>query len=130
VVGVPLIAPVTELRVSPSGRNPSPATIDHENGALPPPVVSVAEYADPTTPLGSVAVAMDSGAETTIDTGRLAVLAGFPVSLTSIVKLSVPGVVAVPLIVPVLGLRLNPAGIVPTVTVHVYGSTPPNAKSV
>jgi hypothetical protein len=104
--------------------------INHENGAVPPPVVSVAVYAEPTTPLGSVAVAMDSGADTTIDTGRLAVRAGFPVSLTCTVKLTVPGVVAVPLTVPVLAFRVNPAGTAPTVTVQVYGGTPPVAKSV
>lgn len=37
------------------------------------------------------------------------------------VKLPVPAVVGMPLITPVLGARVNPAGRLPTVTAHVVG---------
>ena len=51
-------------------------------------------------------------------------------SVTVTVKVAVPTVVGVPLIVPVVELRVNPAGSEPVVTDQVYGLTPPVAASV
>ena len=51
-------------------------------------------------------------------------------SVTCTVKLEVPDVVGVPVIAPVLALRLSPAGRLPVVRLQVYGAMPPFAASV
>ncbi len=48
-------------------------------------------------------------------------------SAVCIVKLTVPGVVGVPVMAPVVAFRLTPTGRVPVATVHVYGGMPPVA---
>src|SRR3972149_6553749 len=63
-----------------------------------------------------------------IDSARLAV--ALFASVTCTVKLYVPASVGVPLITPVVLLRLRPDGREPDVTTHVYGVLPPEAVSV
>ncbi len=55
---------------------------------------------------------------------------GDSVSVTVTVKLLAPTVVGVPLITPVVGERLRPAGRAPVVTAYLYGAMPPAAVSV
>jgi hypothetical protein len=47
------------------------------------------------------------------------ICAGLPLSLTVAVKLDVPIVVGIPEIMPLVGVRLNPAGRLPEVIDHV-----------
>ena len=51
-------------------------------------------------------------------------------SVTLKVKEPLPPPVGVPLTTPVLLFKLNPAGSVAGVTVHVHGSVPPDSTSV
>ena len=61
----------------------------------------------------------------------VAVPLGLAESTTWAVKLKVPVAVGVPVIAPVLGLKLRPAGSAPLVIDHdVYGGVPPLAVSV
>src|SRR4030067_826349 len=63
-----------------------------------------------------------------IDSAFVAVAPLASVALT--VKFEVPAAVGVPLISPVVLLRLSPAGSAPTVTAHVIGALPPLPASV
>src|SRR5215510_9664617 len=67
-----------------------------------------------------------------MDSGRDTVCAGFPLSLTCSRKLDVPTAAAlgVPLITPVPGATVRPAGRVPTGTDHVNGDVPPEETAV
>ena len=51
-------------------------------------------------------------------------------SATCTIKLSVPDVVGVPEMAPVLGSSVSPGGRLPAATLHVYGGIPPVAPSV
>ncbi len=57
----------------------------------------------------------------------LAVCAGLAASVTCTVRLAVPATVGVPLITPVVALRLRPAGSVPLLSDQLYGVVPPVA---
>ena len=116
-----MIAPVPELMLNPVGR--APAEIDQTNGVVPPLVAGVCEYAAPTVALASDVVVIDGNADTTIDS---AFVSNAP-TLSSIrtVKLEVPVAVGVPMIAPVLVLRVNPAGRDPDEVDHVLGAVPP-----
>jgi len=124
VVGVPEICPLVPFTLSPPGN--APTVTLQLTGAVPPLEASVELYARFTSPAGSVAVV-------TVSTGALMVMlnafvlvsGGLPESVTFTVKLEVPAVVGVPVIAPVLALRLNPAGKAPLVILHVNGETPP-----
>ena len=45
-------------------------------------------------------------------------------------KFAVPGIAGVPVMAPVEGFKVSPAGIDPVITVHVYGVMPPVAETV
>src|SRR5262249_2729757 len=51
-------------------------------------------------------------------------------SRTCTVKFAVPGVVVIPLMTPVVGDNVNPAGSAPEVTDHINEGTPPLADKV
>jgi hypothetical protein len=55
--------------------------------------------------------------------------AGFSASATVAVNVAVPLAEEVPVMIPVDGSRLNPAGRAPAVIDHVYGAVPPLACS-
>src|SRR3990172_9620916 len=110
-VGVPLISPVALLRLSPAGS--APTVTAHVTGDLPPLLASVWLYARFTVPsVRDMVVTVIAGyisMESTPST-----YAPLP-SVTRTVILLVPDAVGAPLITPVLLLRVNPAGSVPTV---------------
>jgi len=58
---------------------------------------------------------------------RFAVCGVDSLSVAVTVKLLAPTVVGVPLITPVVALRLRPAGRAPAVTAYLYGPMPPAA---
>ena len=72
----------------------------------------------------------EAAAETAIEKDWLAVCAGELESVTFSVKEEVPLAVGDPLIVPVDAPSANPAGNVPLVSDHVYGTVPPVAATV
>ena len=80
-------------------------------------------------PDGSDAVVIWSFAALTVSVNVLLTVAGFGVdeSLAVTVTVLLAGAVGVPVMDPVLGLRVNPAGRFPEVTAHVYGAAPPLA---
>ncbi len=61
-LGVPVIAPVVELRVRPAGRLPSVRT--NLYGAVPPLAIIVPKYGRPTTPVGRFEVRVKDQAGT------------------------------------------------------------------
>jgi hypothetical protein len=126
VVGVPVMAPVPEPRLSPAGSDPE--NKDQVSGALPPIVSSVWEYPLPTIPPGNEFVLMENGASTAIDRSFESV--AFVPSMTRMVKLGTSVVVGVPVIAPVAVSRLSPAGKAPAETDQVYGRVPPVALTV
>ena len=75
-------------------------------------------------------VRVEDAAATIMLSDRSAVFAGLLTSVARTVKLEVPAVVGVPVIAPVLGLRVRPAGRGPLRIDHVYGEVPPLAASV
>ena len=106
VVGVPVIAPVLALRLSPTGRGPGDN--DHVYGAVPPFAAAVCEYATLTSPSASELVVIVGAAPIEIDSGLVAVAPRL--SVTFSVKLEFPPLVGVPVIAPVLALIVSPAG--------------------
>jgi len=130
VVTVPLMTPVEEASVNPGGRLPEMTA--HVYGVQPPVAASVCEYATFTIASGSVVVVISRAASVpmTIDSGCVAVPAGESESATSTVKLAVSAVVGTPLMTPVEGASVSPAGRFPDITDHVYGLMPPAAWSV
>jgi hypothetical protein len=60
-----------------------------------------------------------------IETVTVAVSGGAPESVSLKVTLEVPAAVGVPVMAPVVALRLRPAGSVPDTMVHISGATPP-----
>ena len=110
----------------PAGR--LPVAILHTYGVLPPLATSVCVYDMLTVPSDRDAVAIERAEYIVIDNARVATAP--LLSVTCTVKLLVPAVVGVPLITPVALLRVNPAGSVPTVILHIYGVLPPLAISV
>jgi hypothetical protein len=127
-IGVPLTAPVVALNDIPAGSAP-PAVMANDSGAEPPVAVT------------GVNVGMAVPAVPTVaETAWLATSVGFTVSenvlaefapassVTVTVKTVVASVaVGVPLIAPVAGVKLNPAGSVPPVNANEYGVVPPLA---
>ena len=59
--------------------------------------------------------------------GKLAVCAGTEESVAVRVNVEEPAVLGMPLIVPVAGASVSPAGNVPDVMLHVIGNVPPDA---
>jgi hypothetical protein len=116
-----------EARVSPVGR--APEVIDHVKGEVPPAACSALEYDVPVVPVGKLDVETVSGAGAgaamASESLTERVCAGLPPSLTATVKLLAPEAVGVPVIRPVAGARLSPAGRLPPVTDQVYGVVPP-----
>jgi hypothetical protein len=129
VVGVPEIAPVDATRLSPVGN--IPAVTLHLYGVVPPLACSVVEYAVPTAPPGSdvVVTVGDCAAAPTVMLNTF-VPELFAASVTCTVNDTVPAVVGVPEIAPVDATKLNPAGSVPAITLHLYGVVPPLACNV
>jgi hypothetical protein len=124
-VGVPLIRPVDEFRVSPAGSVPDVSV--HVYGAVPPVTANVCEYAVPSWPLGSDNVVIVSVVIVSVKL-TLAVCAGEPESVTlKVSEVAFAAAVGVPLIRPVDEFSVSPAGNVPKVSVHVYGVVPPVA---
>ena len=76
-----------------------------------------------------VVVTVSGGTFTVIDSAAVAVTAGFSESVTATVKSLVPGAAGTPLISPVAGTSVSPAGSEPCVTDQVYGLRPPVAAS-
>ena len=128
VVGVPLIMPVERVSVSPAGSEPD-VTL-HVYGVVPPVAFSVCEYDEPTVPPTSdvLLTARVFVAPTMIVIGHST--QDELLSVTRTVNVAVPAVVGVPVIAPVVGLIVRPAGSAPEVTVHVYGVVPPLTWSV
>jgi hypothetical protein len=129
VVGVPLITPVIESRLSPAGREPvSGNPTNHVNGTVPPLVAIGREYTAFAVPPGSEVVVIVNTPPMVIESALL--VAAPTLSTTRMVKLAVAATVDVPEISPVLVFRLNPSGKVPADTDHVSGRVPPVAASV
>src|SRR4051794_33475261 len=85
-----------------------PAVVDHVYPPVPPLAAKVCWYATPTVPLGSdVVVTVNCGAEILMLSALVAVAP--ELSFTCTVKLTGPGVLGLPLIVP-FGVRDKPAG--------------------
>jgi hypothetical protein len=98
---------------------------------VPPLACSVVEYAVPAVPPGSDVVVTVGGcaaAATAILNAFVPVL--FAASVTCTVNETVPAVVGVPEITPVVATRLNPAGSAPALRLQLYGVVPPLACSV
>jgi hypothetical protein len=115
VVGVPVIAPVLELRFKPAGRFPA-VTVQVKIAGLPV-ACRVWLYAVLIVPVERVVVVI-VGAATILIVSCL--VAFEPTSLLTLtVKVDKPTVVGVPVIAPVLELRFKPAGRFPAVTVQV-----------
>jgi hypothetical protein len=116
-VGVPEIVPFG-ARLKSAGN--APLSRLHVMG-FSPLAASVRLYAVPTLPPGNDAVVIVGAAVAiVIDNGLVA----FPAALAALtVKSDFPAVVGVPEIAP-LSARLNPAGNVPTLTLHVTGASP------
>jgi len=128
VVGVPLMVQPAGVSVRPVGN--VPAVIVQVYGVVPPVTRIVAKYAWPTVPFGRVLNDRCRPELMVRVTGPLVLSAGFELSVTLTVRFAVPGVVGVPVSVQLLGASVNPAGIVPPVTVQVYGAVPPVTPKV
>jgi hypothetical protein len=126
--GVPVMAPVPVLRLSPAGSDPEVTA--HSTGAVPPVEVSIAPgYVTPNCPAGSAVVVTASvGPLTVMDSFFLAVTAvGLVESVAVTVNVEAPATEGVPEIAPVALLRLSPVGSFPEVTDQVTGGRPPLA---
>jgi hypothetical protein len=100
-------------------------------GFVPLVAANVAEYAVPTVPFGKLVVVIRTIVDPYTVNVRFAVAVWLALSVTSTVNASaVTAVVGLPEITPVLVFRVNPAGSVPALTLHVYGEVPPIAVSV
>ena len=115
VVGVPVMAPVPVLRLSPPGSDP--LFINQVMGAVPPDAPTIWEYAALTVPPGSDIVEIVSFAAASMVSSCVSNV--LLESMASMVKLGEPEAVGVPVISPVTGLRLRPSGSEPAVTIHV-----------
>ena len=91
-----------------------PVVIDHAYGGLPPLTTRACEYAPPTVPPGKAVVVM-AKLETMLMLKFLVEVAD-ALSVTWTPKLKLPPTVGVPLITPVAGFKLRPAGMVPATT--------------
>ena len=128
-LGVPLITPAA-LTARPVGR--VPVFNCQVSVPVPPVAASVAEYAVPTTPLGSEEVEIVSVNGAIVSVRFLVAVCAEPLESVT-VKVSgvaVAGAVGVPPICPVAPFNVNPAGSVPAVNCHVYGPVPPMAARV
>jgi hypothetical protein len=114
VVGVPEITPVADPSDNPAGKLPE--LMLHKYGGVPPVAARIAEYAAPTAPFGSEVVVIAREATTVML--RFAVVVRLPLSVTFIVKLDDPTVVAVPEITPVLAASESPGGKLPELMLH------------
>jgi hypothetical protein len=128
-VGVPEITPVDATRLNPAGN--VPALTLQLYGVVPPLACSVVEYAVPAVPPGSDAVVTKGGC-IAVATAILSVFVAalFPASFTCTVNDTVPKVVGVPLICPVVLFSVRPAGKEPVLIAQLYGVVPPLACSV
>ena len=117
-VGAPAICPVVGYSVNPFGN--APAMIDQVYDPVPPVAASVCEYAAPTCPFASDAVAITSGAGAMVKVRTLvAVRAGELESVTRKVSGAFIAAVGVPLIWPVDALSVSPFGSAPAVSAQV-----------
>jgi hypothetical protein len=124
-VGVPVMAPVLAFRLAHDGS--VPAEMLHVTGGVPPAVCSVAPvYAWPTTPLGNAVVLTESGVATMVMLSAcVADCAGLLESTTFTVKLNTAFAVGVPVMAPVLVLKLAQGGSAPPLMLNVNGPSPP-----
>jgi hypothetical protein len=123
-VGVPVMAPVLLVRLSPAGN--IPALTLNDSGANPV-AWMVWLYGDPSTAAGRevVVIAGGTATPTVMLNGCVTDCAGVLPSVTLIVKDDGPvGPVGVPVMAPVLLVRLSPAGNVPTLTLNDSGANP------
>jgi hypothetical protein len=105
-VGVPPIAPVAVLSVTPAGK----PVADQVYGALPPVAASVTLYGEFTTPPGSVAVEIVKAGAIVSDRFLVAdTCVGLVESVTVIATVLVPAAVGVPLITPFASI-VSPGG--------------------
>src|ERR1051325_8842303 len=131
LVGVPLIPPVAALRLKPGGSDPA-TSAQLLYGGVPPPAVRVAEYNAPTAPPGRIA-AVTTGTPPMAMENDCAADVAPALSLTVTLKLNgLPtALVGVPLIPPVVALRLKPGGGDPATSAQLlYGGVPPPAVRV
>lgn len=126
VVGVPVMAPVDELRLKPAGRLPDSS--DHASAPVPPVAIIVWLYAVPTVPPGRLDVVIEGVAFITMLSALVPV--ALTVSVAIAVKLEVPETVGVPVMAPVEELSDSPVGSVPLEIDHVGAPVPPVAVSV
>ena len=122
VVGVPVIAQLFAVSVSPVGN--TPAVIVQAYGAVPPVTPIVPVYGTPIVAPGSVAATCSVvfGVIVRLN-GPLTLCFGLELSVTPIVKVDVSAVVGVPLTVQPVNVK--PAGNTPARTLQVYGVVPP-----
>jgi hypothetical protein len=106
--------PELVFKVSPVGSDPTDSF--HVYGAVPPTAASCCEYPSCTIPSGNEVVLTDSASPIVIDRDAFMVVLMLALSVNVMVKLWVPAVVGVPLITPVVLLKLSPTGNVPAVT--------------
>src|SRR3989337_1192136 len=114
VVGVPPITPVDVLSDRPTGSPPDESP--HTSGFLPPAVFTVAVYAAPTVPSGTVTVVIESAAYIVIESAFVAVPPF--ASVTCTVNELAPEPAGIPLIAPVLLSKESPDGREPLMTLH------------
>ena len=127
-VGVPLMAPVAELRVSPEGRVPEVNCQVY--GVTPPAAVSVTEHAAFIVQLRETVDAVVSWGMIVSVKVTEALCCGVPESVTwNVSGVAVTGEVGVPLTTPLVVFSVNPPGRVPEVNCQVYGSVPPVAAT-
>ena len=123
VVGVPLTRPVAGSRLRPAGS--VPLVTANVVGPRPPVVAVGRRYGTPRDAGATAAAVTASGS----DTVNVTVWASARplASVTWMVKLTVPAAVGVPVIRPVVGFSVRPAGSVPADTANVSGAAPPVA---
>jgi len=101
---------------------------------VPPVAVMVCEYDEPMFPFDRVVGPTTTVAAATVMLYACVPLNGAPVpvllSVALTVKLATPAAVAVPVIAPVLALRVRPAGNALTEIEYVYGAVPPLALTL
>ena len=113
-VGIPEITPVVEEIVIPAGSDPD--TTLHEYGVNPPAATREVEYATPTVPSGCGPPVKLSGETMVIEAAAVAV--ALVLSSTCTVKFEAPCAVGVPVIKPVVGDIVSPAGKDPEAILH------------
>ena len=121
VDGVPEIVPVLPSRLSPEGS--VPVVTDQTKGAVPPLAVNVFEYSAAAVPPGRAVVVIFNTSPIEMESGRV-VLAP-TLSVTRIVKLTVPAAVGVPLMAPLLAFRFKPGGSAPAEMDQLVVPVPP-----